>query len=54
MTKVDIGSEISQQQEAISYMKRLRAEHSDLWTQWGKEREGRIERAALKHIHYHV
>ena len=21
----------------------------DLWTQWGKERVGRIERAALKH-----
>ena len=27
---------------------------TDLWTQWGKERMGRIEGIALKHTHYHV
>ena len=26
----------------------------DLWTQRGKERVGRIERVALKHMHYHM
>ena len=26
----------------------------DLWTQQGKERVGRIEREALKRIHYHM
>ena len=25
-----------------------------LWTQWGKTRVGRIERVALKRMHYHV
>ena len=24
------------------------------WTQWGKERLGRIERVAWRHVHYHV
>ena len=24
-----------------------------MWTQWGKERVGQIERVALKHIRYH-
>ena len=26
----------------------------DFWTQKGREREGRIEGIALKHMHYHV
>ena len=26
----------------------------DLWTQWGKERVGRIERVELTYIHQHV
>ena len=26
---------------------------TDLWTQWGNESEGRIERLTLKWIHYH-
>ena len=25
-----------------------------LWTQWGKERMGQIERLALKHTPYHM
>ena len=25
-----------------------------LWTQWGKERVGRIERVARKHVNYHM
>ena len=24
------------------------------WTQWGKQRVGQIEKAALPYIHYHV
>ena len=26
----------------------------DLWTQWGKESMGQIERVAVKHVHYHM
>ena len=29
-------------------------QRTDLWTQWWKERVERIERVALKHIHYHM
>ena len=27
---------------------------TDLWMQWGKGRVGGIDRAALKHLHYHM
>ena len=27
---------------------------TDLWTQSGKDREGRMERVAWKHLHYHM
>ena len=33
---------------------RRQIQRTDLWTQWGKEREGWIERVTLKHIHYHM
>ena len=29
-------------------------QRTDLWTQWGKERLGQTERAALKYIHYYM
>ena len=29
-------------------------ERTDLWTQWGKERVGWIDRTVQKHIHYHM
>ena len=30
------------------------AQRAELWTQSGKERAGRIERKAWKHVYYHV
>ena len=27
---------------------------TDLWTQWGKERAGQIEKAALTYIYHHM
>ena len=29
-------------------------QRTDLWTQWGKEMVGQIERVALKYMHSHV
>ena len=29
-------------------------QRTDMQTQWGKKRVGRIEKVALKYIHYHV
>ena len=29
-------------------------QRTDLWTKWGKERVGQIEKVALRHIQYHV
>ena len=34
------------------YRTRRETQRTDLWTQCGKERVRRTERAALKHIHY--
>ena len=31
----------------------MQSQRKNLWTQWGKERVGRIERVALAYIHYH-
>ena len=32
----------------------MQAQRTDMWTRWGKEREGQIETVALKHIHCHM
>ena len=32
----------------------MQTQRMDLWTQWGKMRVGRIERVALRCMHYHV
>ena len=32
----------------------MQTSRTALWTQWEKERVGRIERVALKHVHYHM
>ena len=29
----------------------MQTQTTDMWTRWGKEREGQIETVALKHIH---
>ena len=33
---------------------RIQPYRTGLWTQWGKERVGQIERIAWKHIYYHM
>ena len=32
----------------------MQMQRKDLWTQWGTERVGQIERVALTYIHHHV
>ena len=42
------------EQLALSHFQWRSRHREHLWTQWGKERVGQIESAALKHTHYHM